>query len=119
VKYVLGRVEEFPEGTRRIVSIDRGSVGVYHLDGSFFAVRNFCPHRGAPMCEGTWGGTMKPSRPGTYELALEGRVLRCPWHGWEYDLESGASVYGINKKRLVTYPVEIANGQVVIEASGL
>ena len=119
-KHVLGPIEEFPRGEVRIVEVGRRSVGVFHFeDGSLRAVRNSCPHHGAPICTGRWSGTMVPSAPGEYLYGLEGSVLRCPWHGWEFDLNTGKALFDTAKSRLVTYPVSVEDGEVVIEAKGL
>ena len=51
------------------------------------AIRNRCPHMGAPLCLGTVR-EREAGTPGSYRF--EGRrVLHCPWHGWEFDLDSG------------------------------
>jgi len=57
--------------------------------GELRALRNRCPHHGAPLCLGDVVGRLEAPAPGTYVLS-EQAVLRCPWHGWEFDLETGA-----------------------------
>ncbi|MEX2194322.1 MAG: Rieske (2Fe-2S) protein [Thermoleophilaceae bacterium] len=119
MKHVLGPAGDFPEGSCRILRVGRRQIGVYNVEGRFYAVRNSCPHHGAPICMGTLGGTMVPSKPGEYSYGMENRVLRCPWHGWEFDIETGKALFGVDKSRVVTYPVEIEDGQLVIEAKGV
>lgn len=99
------RAEEIPVGSRKIVQIEHLSIGIFHLERGFFAVRNFCPHQGAPLCEGSVHGTNRPGPE--IEAALEGRVLRCPWHGWEFDIPSGKGLYDL-KSRITTYAVRIS-----------
>jgi 3-phenylpropionate/trans-cinnamate dioxygenase ferredoxin subunit len=82
-------------------------------DGANRAVRNRCPHHGAPLCRGQVleriGGA-----PGRY--ALSGReVLRCPWHGWEFDLETGRSL-DEPSMRVAVYPARVADGRVLVRA---
>lgn len=101
---VVGTADEIPLGGKKIVEIEHLSIGVYHLAQGFFAVRNFCPHQGAPLCEGTVHATHRPARE--YTPALEGRVLRCPWHGWEFDIISGKGLYDL-KSRVATYAVRV------------
>jgi nitrite reductase/ring-hydroxylating ferredoxin subunit len=120
MRHVLGPVEDFPEGECRILQVGRRSVGVYHLeDGTFHAVRNSCPHHGAPICLGPRTSTLVPSAPGEFELGYEGRVLRCPWHKWEFDLTTGKALFDVDKSRLVVYPVTVEDGELIIEAKGL
>ena len=57
---------------------------------------------------------MVPSAPGEYVYGLEGQIIRCPHHGWEFDLESGASVFTGATARLIRYPVEIENDHIFV-----
>ena len=83
------------------------SIGVFNVDGHLFALRNTCPHQGAQLCLGTVRGTMLPSDPYEYRYGRDGRVLRCPWHGWEYDLKSGQSWVDPASVRVRSYDVGI------------
>lgn len=106
------RAEEIPVGGRKIVQVEHLSIGVFHLQSGFFAVRNYCPHQGAPLCEGSVHGTNRPGPE--IEAALEGRVLRCPWHGWEFDIPSGKGLYDL-KSRVATYAVRVSeDGEVFL-----
>lgn len=90
------------------------SVGITNVDGTYYAVHNVCPHALAPICMGELKGTMLPSRPGELEYGLEGLVLRCTWHGWEFDIRSGEALFGTDPRRLLTFPVRVEAGQVVV-----
>jgi nitrite reductase (NADH) small subunit len=106
---------EIPPGADRIVEVHGVEIGIYNIDGEYVAVRNWCPHRGAPVCRGVRTGTMVPSPTlGTYEWGMEGRVLRCPWHRWEFDLVTGRTLFGIDKRRLIQYRVSVEDGQVYL-----
>ena len=115
VNHDVGSVSDFPSGTCRIIEVGEHEVGVYNLDGQYYAIRNYCPHRGAPVCKGELRGTMLPSEPGQYEYGLEGRVLFCPWHHWEFDVTTGRTVFATDKRRLITYPVHQDNGRIIVE----
>ncbi len=111
----LGPEESFPVGRFRVVGVAGREIGIARLPGGGIrAVRNTCPHRGAPVCQGTLGGTMLPSPRGVLDYGLEGAVLRCPWHGWEFDLESGRALFGTASKHLVTYPAAVRDGMVMV-----
>ena len=84
----------------------------------FYAVRNRCPHQGADVCAGTVGGTMVASGPHDYRYSEDVIVVACPWHRWEFELETGASFGGITNKKLVTYPVEIEDDEVYVVMRG-
>lgn len=113
VEIHLGRVEDFPVGGMRIMRAGRLEIGiVQHEPGGFHAVRNRCPHRGAPICKGSVGGTMLPSTPGELAYGMEPGVLRCPWHGYEFDLASGEALFGVTDLRLRTFPVVVRDGEI-------
>jgi 3-phenylpropionate/trans-cinnamate dioxygenase ferredoxin subunit len=101
----IGPVSEYPPGTIRVLAFGDREVGVYNVRGEFFAIRNFCPHRGAPICRGQLTGTMVPSGPGKLEWGLEGQVVQCPWHRWEFDLRTGKALFGVDRRRLILYEV--------------
>jgi nitrite reductase (NADH) small subunit len=111
---VVGRADEIPVGGRKIVQIDHLSVGVFRLEDSFHAIRNHCPHQGAELCKGTLHGTYRPGAVAEFVPALPGRVLRCPWHGWEFDLVTGKGLYD-EKSRVSTYQVRVnSEGELLV-----
>lgn len=113
-KITVGPAQEIPVGERQIVEGEGFSIGIYNINGQFHAIRNVCPHAGAPLCQGHIQTTHRPSEVGKFDPALEGRVLRCPWHGWEFDIVTGKALYDRNSK-VATYPVEVdENGNVVV-----
>lgn len=84
---------ELPPGSRTIVDVDGREIGVFNVDGELFAIDNVCPHQLAPLCEGTLTGKVTAPAVREYELTRQGKVVRCPWHGWKFDLETGESVF--------------------------
>jgi nitrite reductase (NADH) small subunit len=74
------------------------------VGGKLVAYRNVCPHAGAPVCQGRVCGTTLPGEVGEYSLAREGEILRCPWHGWEFDLLTGLQLVD-PKMKLKSYEV--------------
>ena len=105
--YIVGRTTDIPPGERKLVDAGGRSIGVFNVEGTFYALRNTCPHQGAPLCRGSIGGTFEPSSPGEYVWGRQGRILRCPWHGWEFDLTTGQSVFNPHKTRVRRYVVTV------------
>jgi nitrite reductase (NADH) small subunit len=114
VRYRVGSVDELRHEGCRIVSVEGRGIGILSVAGEFFAVRNRCPHRGAPLCAGTVGGTFLPSAPNEYRYGMENRVLRCPWHGWEFDLATGKSLFQPDEVRVKVYRVTVEDGDVFL-----
>jgi nitrite reductase (NADH) small subunit len=112
-RFVVCRVTDLAPGERRIVSIDGRSIGIFNVDGHFFAVRNRCPHKGGALCEGPLCGTALPVDGFKYVYGREGRILRCAWHGWEFDIETGQALVD-PRVRAQTYPVMVEEEQIVV-----
>ena len=112
-KHVVAREEEIPPGGRKIVRVEGREVGIFNLDGTLYALKNVCAHQGARVCLGKIGGTTLPSEVYEYRYGLEGRILRCPWHEWEYDITTGQAVFDPDV-RVVSYPVEVVGGEVAV-----
>lgn len=110
------RVGELPPGNRLVVEIGGRSIGIFRLDdGRFYALRNRCPHRGAPLCEGRLMGLITADRPYHLDRQREGEILRCPWHGWEFDLTTGRSVFMPERVRVKSYPVGVEMAEPAVE----
>jgi nitrite reductase/ring-hydroxylating ferredoxin subunit len=106
-KHVVGTVAEIPPGSRKLVEVSGRSIGIFNLGGAFFALRNRCPHQGAALCEGPLGGFVASSGPGQYAMSRPGEILRCPWHGWEFDVRTGQSWFDPAKVRVKSYEVKV------------
>ncbi len=112
-RFLVCQTSELPPGSRRIVELDGRSVGVFNVGGQYFALHNRCPHTGGALCEGPLTGTALPTEDFKYHYGMEGRVLRCGWHGWEFDIETGQALSD-PRVRARTYPVTIEDNQVVV-----
>lgn len=88
---VIGRVEDLPEGSCKTIELSaERELALYHVNGEFYASENSCPHKGAPLTEGT----------------LCDHVIECYWHGWQFDVRTG---------ECLTVPEKLDTYQVVIE----
>ena len=110
-RYIVATVEEIPPGGRKIVELAGRSIGIFNLNGAFFALRNRCPHQGGPLCAGSLGGLIVASSPGEYNYSRAGEMLRCPWHGWEFDIRTGQSWFDPLRVRVRSYEVTIESEQ--------
>lgn len=117
--HVVGSADEFDDGDRRIVEVDGLEIGVFRVDGEFRAYLNRCPHQLGPVCEGSFSGRQRASfERGSLEFRLEWseetRVLVCPWHAWEFDVETGRN-YPQREISLPSFPARVEDGDVVVE----
>ena len=85
------------EGRGRSFTLDGREIAVFLVAGTVYAVENLCPHQHIPVLD---------------EGELEGTVLTCPMHGWQFDLTDGRNVNA--SSRLTRYDVRIEGGDVLI-----
>jgi len=84
-------------GTGKQVTVDGKEMALFNVDGTWFAIDNECPHRGGPLAEGE----------------LEGCLLTCPWHAWQFDLRTGESL--TDDSKVSCYPVKVEGGDLLVE----
>jgi nitrite reductase/ring-hydroxylating ferredoxin subunit len=108
--FVVGRASDILPGASRIVDIDGRSVGVFNVDGEFFAIRNTCPHASGPLCLGLRSGMVVSTEPGQYDYIRRGEFIRCPWHQWEFDIRTGRSWFDPERTRVRRYDVRVESG---------
>ncbi len=93
----VAKVSEILSGTAKVVVVLGHPVAVFNVDGSFHAVSNVCLHRGGPIGEGM----------------LDGFVVTCPMHGWEYDVRTGGNLAN-PVARLRTYAVKVEGDSILV-----
>jgi nitrite reductase/ring-hydroxylating ferredoxin subunit len=114
--YPVGRIDEFTEGSRRVVSCDGTEIGVFKIDGEFVAWYNQCSHRQGPVCQGRiYKRVIEPvdAEQRTRMLAFDENEthIACPWHGYEFNLKTGRHP-GSSMHRLRPAKLEIVDGEV-------
>lgn len=113
-RYVVCAVDEIPPGTKHTIEISRRSIVIFNVGGKFYAVRDRCPHQGACLSGGdVLTGKISASRPGAYETDPSRHYVRCPWHGWEYELGTGQSYFDPERNRVRPYDISVASGKEV------
>jgi nitrite reductase (NADH) small subunit len=114
--HVVCRVEDLPPGGRRIAPIGKYGIGVFNVGGDLFAITNYCPHQGGPLCSGRVQGApiLREGSARETDYVLDGRILRCPWHQWEFDLATGKTL-SRPEKGVRTYPVRVESGEVIVQ----
>jgi len=113
-KYVVGTVDEIGPGTHKIVEVGGRSIGVYNINGEYFAILNRCPHQAGPLCKGNTYGLLKAGGVGEFEYSRPGEIVRCPWHGWEFDVRTGQSWFDPVQVRVRRYDVVVASGSQLV-----
>jgi len=92
------RKDEIPAGTIREFQVDGKTMAISNIDGKFHAMSNTCLHRGGPLGQGE----------------LKGKVVTCPWHGWQYDATTG-KVAANPAVGVATFPAEVRGEDIWID----
>lgn len=114
-RVLIAPVRDFPSGERRIVEVGGRSIGVFRVGENFFGLRNRCPHQGGPLCLGHLLGNAVADVPGRARISEDPLRIACPWHGWEYDLDSGQSFMGGTAPGVRSYGVGLEVGGAVLQ----
>jgi nitrite reductase/ring-hydroxylating ferredoxin subunit len=114
-KHVLGQVADVPAGGGRRFEVEGRAIAVFHVGSRFYALRDRCPHQGAPLSAGVILGTLTADSPGDYAFDDACAHVKCPWHGWEYDLATGQSWYDPARDRVRAYDVSVEPGRELVE----
>jgi nitrite reductase/ring-hydroxylating ferredoxin subunit len=93
---VVATLAQVPDGCMKRVEVDGEGVCLYNVGGEIFASLDACPHRGASLSEGD----------------LDGSVVMCPFHAWEFDVRTGECVSLPEARRLARLAVCV-DGDVV------
>lgn len=87
-----------PSGAIREITVGERTIALANVDGQFYAIENACLHRAGPLGQGD----------------LDGRVVSCPWHGWQYDVVTGRVTFNPDMK-LPTFPVELRGDEIWVD----
>jgi nitrite reductase/ring-hydroxylating ferredoxin subunit len=99
--YIVGKTGDIVDGAAIAVQAGRLTIAVFRIGHEFFAVTNACPHKGASLCRG--------------ELLIEDKIVRCPWHHWNWRLKDGR-LESDPRQSLRTYEVAIDGDEVIVRA---
>lgn len=114
---IVCKVEELANGQRKIVSTDRMKIVVVKMNNQLYAFNNMCPHQGAPLAFGSISGAMEKTEPQMYKYGCHNEVVRCPLHGWAFDMKTGESLFS-KKVKIKTFDVREENGNIILTLKG-
>jgi nitrite reductase/ring-hydroxylating ferredoxin subunit len=114
-RHIVAGVSEVPPGSAKLVTVKGRDIGIFNVAGKFYALANKCPHKGGPLCSGRITGLALSSGPGDYRLTRNGEFLRCPWHGWEFEISTGQSYCDPKSMRIRQFEVKVEPGQELLQ----
>ena len=96
----VATLTEVQNETGKEVVVNGQLVALFNVDGEIFAIDGMCAHAGGPLGTG----------------CLEGKIVTCPWHGWQYDVSTGQHCLTENIRQ-TTYPVKVEEGKIFVEVA--
>jgi len=97
-KTKIAETRDVEPGQGKVIEAEGKTLALFNCDGAFYAIDNTCRHRGGPLGEGE----------------LDGSIVTCPWHGWRYDVSTGANA--MNPSITVAcYPVTVEGTAVFVD----
>lgn len=97
-KHRIAAVDEIPPGTGKELTAGGRIVALFNVEGTFYALDGVCPHAGGPLGEGD----------------LQGTVVTCPWHGWQFDVTTGRHCLSAAIQH-TTFEVSVEDGEIFVE----
>lgn len=114
-RHVVATTDEIDPGERKVVTVEGREIVVFNLGGDYVGVLNRCPHQGGKLCDGVVTGHITSSEPGQIDYQRPGEIIRCPWHGWFFDLRTGQSWGEPERIKTRHYDVAVAGGDTLVE----
>jgi nitrite reductase/ring-hydroxylating ferredoxin subunit len=114
-EHYIADIAEVPVGGRLLVTVEGREIGIFNLNGTFYALRNHCFHQGGPLCEGKITGTLTARKENNWRFIWEqeGEILRCPWHSMEFHIPTGQCLPFPNR-HAQSYPVTIKDEKIFV-----
>jgi nitrite reductase (NADH) small subunit len=93
----VASLADLAPGSAKAVEVAGTTIALFNVDGTVFALDNTCLHQGGPLGEGM----------------LEGEVVTCPWHMWEYNVRTGENI-GDASLKVKRYEVQVENDDIKV-----
>ena len=95
----VAAIGEIKSGSGKLVDVGGKEIALFNVDGTFYAMDNTCPHRGGALAEGS----------------LDGNVVACPWHGWQFDVTTGECLTNPAAQQ-TQYQIKLEGDDILISA---
>jgi nitrite reductase/ring-hydroxylating ferredoxin subunit len=95
----VATVQEVPPGKSKQAKVGNKTLAIFNVNGTFHAIDDTCPHRGAPLWEGE----------------IEGQYITCPWHAATFDITTGAHLSPPARSDVACYKVQVVGDEVQVD----
>jgi nitrite reductase (NADH) small subunit len=97
----IAAVDDCPPGEAREYVVEDRIIALFQVDGQFYALDGICPHQGGPLGRGT----------------VCGRIVTCPWHGWQFDVVTGEHQASRSLQQ-PGFPVKVEGQDIFVAVNG-
>ena len=94
----VAKKSEIPEDTGKLIEVSGQPVALFRIGDDVYAISAICPHQGGPLDEG----------------GLNDGIVTCPWHGWDFNVKTGACTFN-SAIRVPVYKVKQKGEDVYVE----
>jgi nitrite reductase/ring-hydroxylating ferredoxin subunit len=115
-RHRVGTTDQISAAGENIVAeVDGQEVAVYNVDGEYHAIANYCIHQAGPLCEGgELTGQMAATEDDEWEYTDDGKIVKCPWHAWTFDVTTGKNTRD-ERYSVPTYDVDVTeDGEIYV-----
>src|ERR1700730_6504982 len=110
-RHIVSPTTDIPLGGNKVFGLEGRDIVVFHVNGEFFALLTRCPHEGAPLAKAARVARLTSPETRVSVGSRVGEWLRCPWHGWEFDMRNGQSYFDPHRVKVRSYPVAVESGE--------
>ena len=114
-KNVVARTSDIQPGGRLAVTVKGRPIVVFNIDGQFYGLLDRCPHQSASLSDGITAGIATSDGPGRADCIRAGEFIRCPWHGWEFDIRTGQSWCAPDSIKVRQFDVKVEPGAALVQ----
>lgn len=114
-KHVVAKLGEIAPGQRKAVTVRGRPIVIFNLEGEYFGLLNRCPHQSAELAKGLIAGIAVADGPGEIRCVRPGEFIRCPWHGWEFDIRTGQSWCDPGRYAVKQFQVAVEPGSEIVK----
>ncbi|WP_283179148.1 Rieske (2Fe-2S) protein [Gemmobacter sp. 24YEA27] len=109
-RFRVGTTDCIAEGGRLKIEINGRPVVIFNVEGRFYALSDRCPHQGGPLSGGDQIGELRAERVGEHQYCRRNMTVRCPWHHWEFDIETGRSRIDPARLKVRSFETAVESG---------
>jgi nitrite reductase (NADH) small subunit len=110
----VGALADFQDDAARVVEVDGRRIGIVRWRDRVYALHDVCPHQRGPVCEGALTPYLTSAVAGDVDVDEDVAVVVCPWHRWEYRVDTGVCVRN-PRFRVRTYRAWVSDGRVLVD----